>query len=55
MPIRVGDVITAVNRLADYTERDGRLGLMLFTVIENTWTNQDDEFVKRTRMTLIRY
>lgn len=54
-PMRPGDVITATNRLADYTERPGRLGLMLFTVFEDTWTNQDDAFVKRTRSTLIRY
>ena len=54
-PMRPGDVITSVSRLADYTERAGRLGLMLFTVFEDTWTNQDDELVKRTRSTLIRY
>jgi hypothetical protein len=55
VPMRPGDVITSVTRLADYTEREGRLGLMLFTVTENTWTNQDGELVKRTRSTLIRY
>ncbi len=54
-PIRVGDVITSVNRLGEYTERDGRLGHMLFTIFENSWTNQADQLVKRTRMTLIRY
>jgi hypothetical protein len=54
-PIRPQDVITSVNRLAGYSERTGRLGHMLFTVLENTWTNQRDQFVKRTRMTLIRY
>jgi hypothetical protein len=53
--MRPGDVITSVNRLAGYTEREGRLGLMLFTVMEDSWTNQDDELVKRTTMTLIRY
>ena len=54
-PIRPGDVITGVNVLADYTERAGRLGLMLFTVFEDTWTNQRGELVKRTRNTGIRY
>jgi hypothetical protein len=53
--MRPGDVITSVNRLSGYTEREGRLGLMLFTVSEDSWTNQDGEVVKRTRMTLIRY
>jgi hypothetical protein len=54
-PIRSGDVITGVNRLAAYRERDGRLGRMLFTVTEDTWTNQDGALVKRGRTTLIRY
>jgi hypothetical protein len=54
-PMRPGDVITSVSRLADYTERSGRLGLMLFTVFEDTWTNDDGDLVKRTRTTLIRY
>jgi hypothetical protein len=53
--MRGGDVITSVTRLADYTEREGRLGLMLFTVAEAAWTNQSGELVKRTRTTLIRY
>jgi hypothetical protein len=54
-PIRPRDVVTSVNRLTGYSERTGRLGHMLFTVLEDTWTNQRDQFVKRTRMTLIRY
>ena len=53
--MRPGDVITAVFRLAGYTERIGRLGPMLFTVVEDTWTNQHGELVKRNRSTLIRY
>jgi hypothetical protein len=54
-PIRAGDVITAVSRLKGYHERSGRLGPMLFTVTEETWTNQNDAFVKVIRKTLIRY
>jgi hypothetical protein len=54
-PISPGDVITSENRLESYSEREGRLGLMLFTVTEDTWTNQDGAVVKRSRMTLIRY
>jgi hypothetical protein len=53
--IRPGDVITSENRLDSYREREGRLGLMLFTVTEDTWSNQDGAVVKRTRSTLIRY
>ena len=39
----------------EYTEREGRLGLMLFTTTEDTWTNQRGETVKTSRSTLIRY
>lgn len=53
--IRPGDVITGVNRLESYTEREGRLGLMLMTVTEDTWTRADGTLVKRSRNTLIRY
>ena len=55
IPMRPGDVITSVTRLAGYRERQGRLGLMLFTVSEDTWTNQAGELVKQARQTLIRY
>ena len=55
VPIRAGDVITSVRTLGDYTEREGRLGLMLFSSTIDTWTNQHDEIVKRSTMTLIRY
>lgn len=55
VPMRPGDVITSVNRLADYREREGRLGLMLFTVFEDTWTNQDGQVVRTSRSTGIRY
>jgi hypothetical protein len=54
-PIRPGDVITSVTRLGEYTERAGSLGLMLFTPLETTWTNQRGEVVKESRLVLIRY
>ena len=53
--MRPGDVITSVTTLAGYSEREGRLGLMLFTTSEDTWTNQRGETVKTSRNTLIRY
>lgn len=53
--MRPGDVITSVVRLGGYTERPGKLGPMLFTVFEDTWTNQHGDQVKRSRSTLIRY
>lgn len=54
-PIRPGDVLTSTVRLAGYRERAGRLGLMLFTVSADTWTNQRGDVVRQTRSTLIRY
>ncbi|MDG2111677.1 MAG: MaoC family dehydratase N-terminal domain-containing protein [Actinomycetota bacterium] len=53
--MRPGDEITNVTRLHSYTEREGRLGVMLFTISESTWTNQNDELVKVVRQTSIRY
>lgn len=55
VPMRPGDVIVAEQRLHGYTERPGRLGLMLFTSTETRWTNQHEELVKRTVVTVIRY
>ncbi|WP_199286638.1 FAS1-like dehydratase domain-containing protein [Nocardioides houyundeii] len=54
-PIRAGDTITSVNVLAEYRERVGQHGSMLFTVTEDTWTNQHDQHVKTHRVTTIRY
>lgn len=53
--MRPGDVITSTTRLGGYNEREGRLGLMLFTISEDTWTNQNGQLVKVARGTLIRY
>jgi hypothetical protein len=53
--MRPGDVITSVTTLSGYKERPGRLGLMLFTTTDDTWTNQRGEVVKRTEQSLIRY
>jgi hypothetical protein len=53
--MRPGDVITSVSTLKGYKEREGRLGLMLFSTQLERWTNQDNELVKSAEMTLIRY
>ena len=54
--MRPGDVISSgLTKLLEYRERETRLGLMLFTITETTWTNQDDEMVRITRGTGIRY
>ncbi|MGD9798499.1 MAG: MaoC family dehydratase N-terminal domain-containing protein [Acidimicrobiia bacterium] len=53
--MRPGDVITSTGSIADFHEREGRLGLMLFSVTESHWHNQRGELVKISRGTLIRY
>jgi hypothetical protein len=53
--MRPGDVIRSTTRLAGYTEREGRLGLMLFTTTEHQWTNQHNELIKTQRDVIIRY
>ena len=54
-PVRGGDRITAVAGIVDMSERSGRLGTMLFSVTEITYTNQFDEVVATQRNTSIRY
>jgi hypothetical protein len=53
--MRPGNVITSTSTIGEYTEREGRLGLMLFSTVLDTWTNQRGETVKTSRNTLIRY
>jgi hypothetical protein len=54
--MRPGDVITSSETmLLDYQERLSRLGLMLLTRTETTWTNQKDDIVKVIRSIGIRY
>ena len=51
-PIRLGDRLTIVQRLADVQERiGGRVGHSLFVHHEWDYTNQDGETVARTRRT----
>lgn len=52
-PIRPGDVITQVVRLADAYEKQGRLGTMLFLIDEARWTNQRGELVRVGQRTTI--
>jgi len=54
-PIGPGDEITAVSKLAEAYEREGRMGAMLFTVSETTYTNQKGELVAKRRGTTITF
>jgi len=52
-PVRPGDVITTSKRVADVYCKEGKSGLLYFTVIETTFTNQNGELVARERATFI--
>jgi acyl dehydratase len=50
-PVRTGDVITVTERFMDIYERQGRKGMLMFTVDERTYTNQRTELVGRSHWT----
>jgi len=54
-PIRPGDRITGRARLTDLFEKTGRLGRMLFEVVEIRYENQFGQTVATQRDTYIRY
>jgi hypothetical protein len=53
--LHVGDVVTSVRTLKCYRERQGSRGHMLFTTVEDVWTNQSGDIVQVRRITTIRY
>ena len=53
-PIRPGDTITGVDRIAQVYEKTGRSGSMIFVVRESEFTNQHGEKVAVVRQSLIR-
>ncbi len=53
--ICAGDVLTAISKLVDLSEREGRMGPMLITVTETTYRNRDGKVVARARGTGIQY
>lgn len=54
-PIRPGDIITSISRIARIEARQTRLGDTRFVSTEQLWTNQRGEFVRSRISTLIRY
>lgn len=55
VPMRPGDIISSRSRLKDWNEREGRMGLTLYTFTETEWRNQNDELVRTRISTGIRY
>jgi acyl dehydratase len=54
-PMRPGDVISGRWRVKDATEREGRMGQMLYIQLERELRNQHDELVRTRIDTVIRY
>ena len=54
-PVRIGDTLTAVRKIIEYQEKEGKLGHMLFIIRETQWTNQKGELVAKNRSTSIFY
>jgi acyl dehydratase len=54
-PLRPGDRITVISKLADIREAAGRLGPMVFIVTETRYTNQFGQLCIVQRSTGIRY
>ena len=53
--ICAGDVLTAVSKTVDISERKSSLGLMMITRRETTYTNQNGEVVCRAYGTVLQY
>jgi acyl dehydratase len=53
--ICAGDVLTAVGKIVSIDERPSRLGQMVITRRETTYTNQDGEVVCRAYGTILTY
>ena len=54
-PVRPGDRITVTSRIVDLRERTGRLGAMLFKVLETRYADQTGAAVALERNTIIHY
>jgi len=52
-PVRAGDVLTALPRIIDIYEREGKAGKLTFSVVETTYTNQNGDLVAKARQSLI--
>jgi hypothetical protein len=53
--MRPGDVITEARSIREYFEREGRMGLQLYTTVTTIYTNQNDEVIKTLDTNFVRY
>ena len=52
-PVRAGDILAVLTKVADIFEREGKTGKMAFSVTETTYTNQRGELVAKVRNTMV--
>jgi len=52
-PVRAGDTLAALPKIINVYERESKGGTMLFSVTENTYTNQNGTIVAKARQTMI--
>jgi len=55
IPIRAGDILVAIPKITDISERETKSGRMMFTTAETTYLNQHSHIVAISRATLINY
>jgi N-terminal half of MaoC dehydratase len=55
VPMRPGDVIKKTSRISELFEREGRMGLQLYTTISDELTNQNEEWIKTLETVFVRY
>lgn len=53
--MRPGDVIRSTRRITEYFEREGRMGLQLYTTIALELVNQRDEWIKTLETVYVRF
>ena len=55
VPMRPGDTILKTTRFSEMYEREGRMGLQLYTTISDELTNQNGEWIKTLDTEFVRY
>ena len=55
IPIGAGDILTAISKIADISEKETKSGKMMFTTTETEFLNQSGEVVLRSRETMISF
>jgi hypothetical protein len=53
--MRPGDVIRSTQRITEYFEREGKMGLQLYTTVSNEYVNQLEERIKLLHTVYVRY